>query len=179
VFWLPPSMTQWIAGQLFKRSDWGTVEKFTGEKSLHVAYVFKCPSCSASALGTRFATFSYRKALDFPVHERSWDSAEKLLWHAKTWVFVGYSLPAADYEFKLLLKRVQLSRPTPPDIVLITGGSSADETVLSYKKFFGPRTGKVFKDGVTPEAKEHLRKIGALQSAKSSVTRKRPPRART
>ena len=116
--------------------------------------MYKCPKCLASALGTRFATFSYRKALDFPMHERSWDSAEKLLWDAKTWVFIGYSLPAADYEFKLLLKRVQLSRPTPPDIVLITGGSSANETVLSYKKFFRPRSGKVFKDGLTSEAKE-------------------------
>jgi hypothetical protein len=42
--------------------------------------------------------------------ERSWLSAERLLRQAKKWVFIGYSLPAADYEFKHLLKRVQLSR---------------------------------------------------------------------
>jgi hypothetical protein len=162
VFWLSPENTEWVASQLFKNSDWQIVHKVTGEKKKSIT-PYKCPNCSASALGTRFATFSYRKALDFPMHERSWDSAEKLLWTAKTWIFIGYSLPAADYEFKLLLKRVQLSRQSTPDIVLITGGASASEAVLSYNKFFGPRISKVFKEGLNPEANEHLRKIGALQ----------------
>jgi hypothetical protein len=111
VFWISPSMTAWVAGQLFKKSDWKVVEIFTSETYSRVPDTYSCPNCSASALGTRFATFSYRKALDFSMHERTWDATERLLQAAKTWVFIGYSLPAADYEFKLLLKRVQLSRP--------------------------------------------------------------------
>lgn len=51
----------------------------------------------------------------------------------------GYSLPGADYEFKHLLKRVQLSRKKPPEFVVITGGSETDSeyTYLNYQRFFG------------------------------------------
>ena len=113
------------------------------------------------------------------MHERSWGSAERLLRAAKTWVFVGYSLPAADYEFKLLLKRVQLSRFPAPDIVLITGGLGADDTELSYRKFFGPHIRKVCKHGLNLEAKQHLQRIGALRSSKGLTRGKLTPSART
>jgi hypothetical protein len=166
VFWLPPKRTEWIAGQLFKESDWNVVSKFMSQASPRLPKIHSCANCSAIALGTRFATFSYRKALDFPMHERSWDSAERLLQGANTWIFIGYSLPPADYEFKLLLKRVQLSRYKAPDIVLVTGGGpAADHTELSYKKFFGPHITEVFKDGLDDGAKDHLRGIGALRSS--------------
>ena len=49
-----------------------------------------------------------------------------LLRKADRWIFIGYSLPAADYEFKHLLKRVQLSRKKRPGFVVITGGSKED-----------------------------------------------------
>jgi hypothetical protein len=96
MFWVRPDETQWVAGLLFKPSDKIVLNKFT-KTTLKPATLYKCPICSARALGTRFATFSYRKALDFPMHERTWASAEKFLWAAKSWVFIGYSLPAADY----------------------------------------------------------------------------------
>ena len=41
---------------------------------------------------------------------KTWFDAEDLLREAKNWVFVGYSLPEADYEFKYLLKRIELSK---------------------------------------------------------------------
>ena len=90
-------------------------------------------------LTTRIATFSFLKALDFPMFERSWVSAERLLRGAEKWIFIGYSLPGADYEFKHLSKRVQLSRKVPPEFVVITGGSDADSeyTYLNYQRFFG------------------------------------------
>jgi hypothetical protein len=132
-------------------------------------------------LGTRFATFSYRKALDFPMHERSWDSAEHLLRAAKTWIFIGYSLPAADYEFKLLLKRVQLSRSPDPHVVLMTGGGpeAADRTERSYQRFFGPSIATVFKDGLDADARRYLRKIGALQTLRSAKKKEPKSAART
>ena len=55
----------------------------------------------------------------------------------QAWIFVGYSLPAADYDFKYLLKKVQLSRPKLPDLVPITGGNDADSTYRNHQKFFG------------------------------------------
>jgi hypothetical protein len=67
---------------------------------------------------------------------QSWNNAEKLLVNAQRWVFVGYSLPAADYEFKYLLKRIELSRAAnPPDIILVTGGDAASTTRKNYRRF--------------------------------------------
>lgn len=109
------------------------------------------------------------------MHERSWDSAEQLLRTANNWIFVGYSLPAADYEFKLLLKRVQLSRRIAPSIVLITGGgtSAANETKSSYQKFFGPGVGNIFVEGLDADASHYLQTIGALRPPKPVVRPKR------
>jgi hypothetical protein len=69
-----------------------------------------CSACHGIELSTRLATFNYRKALDFPMFQTSWRDAEDLLRNADEWCFIGYSLPAADFEFKYLLKRTQLSR---------------------------------------------------------------------
>ena len=76
---------------------------------------WKCQNCTHVSLTTRIATFSFLKALDFPMFEKSWLSAEQILRQSTKWIFIGYSLPAADYEFKHLLKRVQLSRMKPPE----------------------------------------------------------------
>jgi hypothetical protein len=79
-----------------------------------------------------------------------------LLRSADRWVFVGYSLPAADYEFKYLLKRIQLSRTSEPSFVIVSGGKKGDvkRTYDNYQRFFGRRVTKAnfFADGLTPEA---------------------------
>ena len=89
--------------------------------------------------------------------ERSWLSAEQLLRAADKWVFIGYSLPPADYEFKHLLKRVQLSRKTAPEFVLITGGrkKDAEYTYANYQRFFGRGISK----------KENFLRLGLSQEA--------------
>ncbi len=172
VFWFPASSTDKIATQLFRRSDWDVVEKIIHKSCDPAATSRKCPGCSAKALGTRFATFSYRKALDFPMHESSWRTAERLLREAKNWIFVGYSLPAADYEFKLLLKRVELSRQISPNMVLITGGDNdaVDQTQLAYQRFFGPNLGSkepnVYTGGIDSKAINGLQELGALKAKK-------------
>jgi hypothetical protein len=98
-----------------------------------------CFCSDGVALGSRIATFSYRKALEFPMFQKSWFAAEELLRNAEEWVFIGYSLPAADFEFKYLLKRTQLSRKTPPVIKVVTGGSKGGAlmTLRNYRRFFG------------------------------------------
>jgi hypothetical protein len=102
------------------------------------------------------------------MHGNTWRSAERLLKDAKTWTFIGYSLPPADYEFKLLLKRVQLSRKKPPRLVLVTGGDSnvAQQTQQGYLKFFGAELDhpgpNVFVDGLE-DAISGLKKIGVLK----------------
>ncbi len=112
-------------------------EDLYGEKGL---VRLKCPACAVD-LGVRLATFSYQKALRAPMFESSWLQAEKSLRRARKWVFIGYSLPAADFEFKYLLKRVELARKTAPEILVVTkadANSPNDSTaVRSYKRFFG------------------------------------------
>ena len=97
------------------------------------------------------------------MHERTWDTAEQFLWTAKTWIFIGYSLPGADYEFKFLLKRIQLSCTLPPTIILITGGSGAESTEFNYQRFFGPHISKTFKSGLDDLARDYLHKLGSLR----------------
>ena len=165
LFWFPPSATYRIADQLFAERDWDVVSQAIGET--HKSAVKRaCPVCGATALGTRFATFSYRKALDFPMHARSWLSAENLLREARNWIFIGYSLPAADYEFKHLLKRVQLSRRSRPTLVLVSGGKGAKETRRNYQKIFGPHfrsdRGTFFDDGIDRTVLTKFEEIGAL-----------------
>lgn len=133
MFWFDPKEIDRVAARLFKPSD-GAVVKTLTKLAMPAAFSkAKCPECRAEALGTRFATFSYRKALDFPMHLATWREAERQLRCARNWIFIGYSLPAADFEFKFLLKRVQLSRPDPPQITLITSGGATSPTADAYR----------------------------------------------
>ena len=114
-----------------------------------------CPICGVD-LGVRLATFSYQKALRAPMFESSWLQAEKALRRAHKWVFIGYSLPAADFEFKYLLKRVELARKTAPEILVVTKTNRNDPddspAVRSYKRFFGEDRSTIFYKGLTKNA---------------------------
>ena len=132
VFWFPPAETLRIADQIVGGAD----------------DCSKCCYCDVE-LGTRIATFSYRKALDFPMFHRSWSLAEKKLRNSRRWVFIGYSLPAADFEFKYLLKRVELACSEQPEIFVVTGGTdmaAIDRTLKNYQGLFGElvQKGKTF-----------------------------------
>lgn len=164
-FWVSPSDTEQVAQTLFRKDDWNVVLGGSGIKAPTTRSP-ACPHCDAKSLGTRFATFSYRKALDFPMHAASWRSAEQYLKVTENWVFIGYSMPAADFEFKHLLKRVQLTEKIRPNITVVTGGekTAADATISRYTKFFGDVKGErfFFIRGLDASALKHLRDIGVL-----------------
>lgn len=164
-FWVPPNDTEKVAQTLFRRQDWTTV--LSGSRvSTPTVRSPACPHCAGHSLGTRFATFSYRKALEFPMHAASWRTAEDYLKRTADWVFLGYSMPAADFEFKHLLKRVQLTERTRPNITIITGGQDADATEERFKKFFGDVSGEraFFKSGLDSDALAHLRDIKVMKA---------------
>jgi hypothetical protein len=73
-----------------------------------------CPRCGCP-VGPHVATFSYRKSFRTNAFMASWAAAEEALSQANTWLFVGYSLPAADYEFAHLLKTAELKRAQSND----------------------------------------------------------------
>lgn len=105
---------------------------------------FKCQTCQ-TVLGMRIATFSYRKVLDSPILTKSWFLAEKLLSAADKWVFIGYSLPAADFEFKYMLKRIEQASGKQKKIEVITMANGD----AAYKKFFnGLKASDIYSNGL-------------------------------
>lgn len=163
LYWVPPSSVPKVADTLFREHDWEELRKLTALQKVPKVRSPACPNCKNKALGTRFATFSYRKALDFPMHAASWRTAERHLSDAYDWVFFGYSMPSADFEFKYLLKRVQTL--TNPRITVITGGDGARETKKRFEKFFGDGEGDrfYFENGLDSKVISHLRHIGVLR----------------
>lgn len=153
LFWFSPKRAKEVAEQLLKPDE---AELLKLDRSQYGKW--NCRACQKVPLATRIATFSYLKALDFPMFEQSWLAAERLLRRAEKWVFIGYSLPGADYEFKHLLKRIQLARTPKPKFVVITGGpntSNTTETFNTYQRFFGrsiKRGGNFFAKGLTPRS---------------------------
>lgn len=104
----------------------------------------QCRLCSC-AVGPNIATFSYRKSFRTHASSSSWLAAEQILDQAARWVFVGYSLPDADYEFKHLLKSCQVKRsPKKLDVILY------DDQVaqLRYEALFGKKNTTVFQKGL-------------------------------
>lgn len=155
LFWTPTKETYKVAGQLLSPEEWNKIDP----DNHHAADRWLCSHCGGKSLGTRLATFSYRKALDFPMFQKSWFSAERILGEARNWIFIGYSLPAADFEFKYLLKRVQLSRVEPPNFVVVSGGSKVERTYENYQRFFGRQiksTKNFFANGLEEAAIQYI-----------------------
>jgi NAD-dependent SIR2 family protein deacetylase len=126
-YWVPVRDVARLAVQVLKKDE---VEKIYPKR---VSRRLCCPSCEMD-LGVRLATFSYQKSLKVPLFESAWLEAEKVLRRAAKWVFIGYSLPAADFEFKYLLKRVALSRSIPPQIVVVTKNPPRTESQASTER---------------------------------------------
>jgi hypothetical protein len=117
-------------------------EKFSGslfDSSLGIdPRARQCPLCN-NMVSSHIATFSYRKSFRTHAYTSIWYRAEKILSNADHWVFIGYSLPKADYELKHLLKVAQLriahkrqNRKLTIDIVV-----SGESALGDYEAFFG------------------------------------------
>src|SRR5260370_5881429 len=166
LFWFHPDETPRIAQQIIRKDDLERISRFLNRRQRSVkrsATAHEAWNCFCSrqvSLGTRIATFSYQKALDFPMFQKSWFSAERILQGARTLAFIGYSLPPADYESKYLLKRFQLSLANAPRVMVVSCGSEDDvkSTCTNSQRFFGntikrqgPGT-SFFSDGLSNEA---------------------------
>jgi hypothetical protein len=107
----------------------------------------KCVWCK-SRLAGRLATFSYRKAFSINQFQTIWDRAYSALARADRWLFVGYSMPDADFEFKHLLKAAQLARPQPSALSMDAVVMNDDDAAKRYEGFFGKRIGDVSQLGL-------------------------------
>ncbi|MGE3808462.1 MAG: hypothetical protein AB7K24_27680 [Gemmataceae bacterium] len=98
-----------------------------------------CRFCN-NMISTHMATFSFTKSYRTFAYPAIWHSARRLLSQASEWIFVGYSMPDADYEFKHLLKASQLAlgrrkAHAPAAIHVVTGPDGRAER--RFRGFFG------------------------------------------
>jgi hypothetical protein len=116
----------------------------------------KCRICS-NDISSHIATFSYRKSFRANSFAEIWRETEEILTKSDRWVFIGYSLPQADYEFKHLLKIAELKlnhvrkNKLSIDVVLL-GGENA---IKEYRGFFGDKLNIVCNRGIS----EYLEKV--------------------
>lgn len=105
--------------------------------------------CCGNILAGRVATFSYRKAFSIAQFQTIWERAHAALTEADTWLFIGYSMPEADFEFGHLLKSAQLARKKPENwsatVILKEDEKAADR----YKSFFGLKNDNILQRGLS------------------------------
>ncbi|MBS0580632.1 MAG: hypothetical protein JSR36_15350 [Proteobacteria bacterium] len=106
----------------------------------------KCPYCDIR-VSTRVATFSFDKALGFYQFQGVWEDALRTLREAERWIFVGYSLPEADFQLRHVLKTAQLAGPATRNLVIEVVVKRDNLAVERYKRFFGARVKHIYIDG--------------------------------
>lgn len=134
----------------FKERDLGLIKAgLVNNNSSQFLGDVKCRICSNN-ISSHIATFSYRKSFRANSFPDIWGKAEKELAGSDRWVFVGYSLPDADYEFKHLLKVSQLklrhikASKLRIDVVLLDGSAA----IPKYRSFFGDSLGEICDGGI-------------------------------
>jgi len=94
-------------------------------------------------------TFSFRKAFSIPQFQALWEQAHTILSDIDSWLFIGYSMPDADFEFKHLLKSAQLARKEPKNwsaSVILKDDAEAEDR---YKSFFGLKDDNIYQGGLS------------------------------
>lgn len=106
-----------------------------------------CRHCH-NILRSHIATFSYRKSFRTSAYPAIWHEAENLLAEAEKWVFIGYSLPEADFELKHLIKSAQLRNPDAQqkeiEAILYQDEHGEDK----FKRFFGEENVQIYGKGL-------------------------------
>lgn len=107
-----------------------------------------CPECDCTLVG-RLSTFSFTKFFALPQFQSVWERARQELIQSDKWLFIGYSLPDADFEFKHLLKTAEMARKSDSriparrktDIKAVIGKNATcpagKPEVERYRRFFG------------------------------------------
>lgn len=109
----------------------------------------KCKICNNS-VASHIATFSYRKSFRTAAYPAIWAEAENILANSSKWIFIGYSLPEADFELKHLIKSAELRlkhKKMNREIDVIIYKDTIIEN--KFKGFFGTENVQIFECGLT------------------------------
>ncbi len=106
-----------------------------------------CPYChEVGTLGSLFITPTLLKDLDNTHLRMVWHNADLDLREANRIVFVGYSLPLADFQLRYILKK-SIKHSTKIEVVLKSGTKDFNEVKERYELFFGKSLEKVHDEG--------------------------------
>ncbi|HBS86416.1 MAG: hypothetical protein A2W91_19575 [Bacteroidetes bacterium GWF2_38_335] len=125
---------------------------YKNQKCKHCAINFKESKTVSSALRSNLIMPTFLKDLNNFQIKLIWQNASVELSEASKVVFIGYSLPQADYELRQLLSRM-IPHEAVIEVVMReakdeTSKKSNAETLKRYKTFFGKRTVKPIAVGV-------------------------------
>ncbi|HHV29067.1 hypothetical protein [Acetivibrio mesophilus] len=132
-----------------KRSDFELFNEMKGVSDKELLEELPCFICG-DAVSAHIATQNYRKSFRANSYPNIWGEAEDMLTNSEKWVFIGYSLPQADYEFKHLLKICELKlrhrkdRRLSIDVVLL----NSETATMKYQSFFGNKINRIFNGGI-------------------------------
>lgn len=109
----------------------------------------QCRICNNS-LASHIATFSYRKSFRTAAYPAIWFEAENILANSTKWIFIGYSLPEADFELKHLIKSAELrlkhkKMEREIDVVIYNDTN----TQYKFQKFFGAENVNIIDKGLS------------------------------
>lgn len=83
-----------------------------------------------------------------------WNQAAIELSEATKLVFIGYSFPLADFDFRSLITR--FVGEVEVDVVLWSEDGSETDEGIRYKNYFGDKISKIYYDGVEKYVDQHL-----------------------
>jgi hypothetical protein len=127
-----------------------------------------CPNCEATLLPVIIEP-TFIKDLNNTHLKMVWHNALLDLIEADRVVFIGYSLPLADFDFRYLLKK-GISKKAKIEVVLVDD-HSYDGIVTNYKSFFGSQ---IKKDGFyTCGSCDYLAKEFSFKTSASDCRRYR------
>ncbi|NLD48734.1 MAG: hypothetical protein GX660_16340 [Clostridiaceae bacterium] len=139
----------------FRKSDFELFNEFQKAKGMNVIIEpEECCVCK-DKLSSHIASLSYRKSFRENSYPNIWSEAEDVLSSSDKWIFIGYSMPQSDYEFKHILKLSQMKfchlkkRKLEIDVVIM----KSDTTKKKYQGFFGENIKNIYNGGIN----EYLR----------------------
>lgn len=120
----------------------------------HCEKNYNLNKCVTNRLFTNLITPTFLKNLNNVQNKLVWQNAGIELSEAEKIVFIGYSLPQSDFEFKQLLSRmlrkdaiIEVHLKENDDHVLSTGDIDNTKAGYRYSNFFSGRDIKIFYSG--------------------------------
>jgi len=118
----------------------------------HIMYENNCEKCGKAALISVIQTPTLIKDFDNVHLADILHNIQIELLEASKIVFIGYSLPLADFDFRYILKRCIRSLPEIKiEVVLLETDNKYEEILDRYKRFFGNQINITGNEGIGSE----------------------------